>query len=57
MAQCAIKSEMTSFTDKYICVAAIDFGTTYSGYAYSFRYDFETNPLKIIVNQAWNAEV
>lgn len=31
-------------------VAAIDFGTTYSGYAFSFRSDFKTDPLKIITN-------
>jgi len=28
-------------------VAAIDFGTTFSGYAYQGRNDFETNPLKV----------
>lgn len=32
-------------------VAAIDFGTTYSGYALSFRSDFLTDPLKIVTNQ------
>ncbi|XP_053389098.1 heat shock 70 kDa protein 12B-like [Mercenaria mercenaria] len=31
-------------------VAAIDFGTTYSGYAFSFRNDYERNPLKINMN-------
>lgn len=31
-------------------VAAIDFGTTYSGYAFSFRSDFLEDPLKIITN-------
>ena len=34
-----------------LLVAAIDFGTTYSGYAYSFRSDFQEDPLKIITNQ------
>lgn len=33
-----------------IVVAAIDFGSTYSGYAFSFRDDFQTNPLKIHTN-------
>ncbi|XP_052218347.1 heat shock 70 kDa protein 12B-like [Dreissena polymorpha] len=32
-------------------VAAIDFGTTYSGYAFSFRTDFLENPLKILTNK------
>ena len=32
-------------------VAAIDFGTTYSGYAFSFRSDFLRDPLKIVTNQ------
>ena len=34
-----------------LLVAAIDFGTTYSGYAYSFRSDFQADPLKISSNQ------
>lgn len=32
-------------------VAAIDFGTTYSGYAISFRHDFLEDPLKVMTNQ------
>ncbi|XP_052083294.1 heat shock 70 kDa protein 12B-like isoform X6 [Mytilus californianus] len=36
-------------------VAVIDFGTTYSGYAFSTRSDYKTDPLKIHANQAWNA--
>ncbi|VDI61183.1 Hypothetical predicted protein [Mytilus galloprovincialis] len=39
----------------HLLVAAIDFGTTYSGYAFSTRSDFERDPLKIRANQAWNA--
>ncbi|XP_033726267.1 heat shock 70 kDa protein 12A-like [Pecten maximus] len=31
----------------YQLVAAIDFGTTYTGYAYSTRYEFQKDPLKI----------
>jgi len=34
-------------------VAALDFGTTYSGYAFSMRHEFETEPLKIHSN-IWN---
>jgi molecular chaperone DnaK (HSP70) len=32
-------------------VAAIDFGTTYSGYAFSRKDDYETDKLKIFDNQ------
>jgi len=38
-------------TDKCIIVAAIDFGTTYSGYALSFK----KTPTQIQTNQGWNA--
>ena len=38
-----------------LMVAAIDFGTTYSGYAFSTISNFKLDPLKIHVNQAWNA--
>ncbi|XP_060066317.1 heat shock 70 kDa protein 12A-like [Ylistrum balloti] len=37
----------------HLVVAAIDFGTTYSGYAYSFRDDIRKTPLKIYTNQQW----
>ena len=40
----------------YVMVAAIDFGTTYSGYAFSTISNFKLDPLKIHANQAWNAE-
>ncbi|KAL5012752.1 hypothetical protein ScPMuIL_011303 [Solemya velum] len=30
-----------------LLVAAVDFGTTFSGYAFSFRYEYETDPAKI----------
>ena len=45
---------MTSLTDDYLFVVAIDIGTTYSGYAFSSRDDFKKDPMKIIANQAWN---
>ncbi|XP_045203777.2 heat shock 70 kDa protein 12A-like [Mercenaria mercenaria] len=38
-----------AFQDR-LQVAAIDFGTTYSGYAFSFQGDFKEDPLKIITN-------
>ncbi|XP_076117897.1 heat shock 70 kDa protein 12A-like [Mytilus galloprovincialis] len=38
-----------------ILVAAIDFGTTFSGYAFSFKTDYENDPMKISVNQQWTA--
>lgn len=37
--------ERTKFTK--LAVAAIDFGTTYSGFAYSFRSDYQSTPLKV----------
>lgn len=37
-------------------VAAIDFGTTFSGYAFSFINDYQSNPLKISANN-WNSGV
>ena len=40
----------TAFKNRLI-VAAIDFGTTYSGYAFSIRTEYEENPLKIVANQ------
>ena len=46
---------MASLIEDYLFVAAIDFGTTYSGYAFSSRDDFKEVPLKIKANQAWNA--
>ena len=33
-------------TKNYLLVAAIDFGTTYSGYAFSSREDYEKEPTK-----------
>ena len=39
--------------DSYILVAAIDFGTTYSAYAFSFR----SNPKDVKMNKNWGAEL
>lgn len=38
-----------------LMVAAIDFGTTYSGYAYSMKGEYERDKLNIHTNQAWNS--
>jgi molecular chaperone DnaK (HSP70) len=46
---------MASLRENYLFVAAIDFGTTYSGYAFSSRDNFKKDPETIVVNQAWNA--
>ncbi|KAH3830988.1 hypothetical protein DPMN_104247, partial [Dreissena polymorpha] len=47
----------TAFADKKekILVAAIDFGTTYSGYAFSFKHDYQSDPAKVSTNQNWVA--
>ncbi|XP_069130997.1 heat shock 70 kDa protein 12B-like [Argopecten irradians] len=36
-------------------VVALDFGTTYSGYAYAFRRQFEANNLNVALNPAWTS--
>lgn len=35
----------------YLLVAAIDFGTTYSGYAFSTRNDFKTDPTNAFLKE------
>ncbi|OWF38508.1 Heat shock 70 kDa protein 12B [Mizuhopecten yessoensis] len=45
---------MAAAVDRYLFVAAIDFGTTYSGYAFSSKDAFEEDPLKISTN-SWNS--
>ena len=42
--------------DNYLFVVALDFGTTYSGYAFNSRGDFNENPLNIRTNQGWQAD-
>lgn len=44
-----------SESSNYLLVAAIDFGTTYSGYAFSTKAEFMRDPLSINSNQTWNA--
>ncbi|XP_052791590.1 heat shock 70 kDa protein 12B-like [Mya arenaria] len=38
-----------------LVVAAIDFGTTFTGYAYAMRDDFKADPPKISANTSWYA--
>ena len=45
---------MSKLGDKLV-VAAIDFGTTFSGYAFSLRHEHEKDPLCIKVNPQWEA--
>lgn len=45
---------MADKKDKLL-VAAIDFGTTHSGYAYSFIHDYKKDPLKISTKTNWMA--
>ena len=40
--------------EEFLMVAAIDFGTTYSGYAFSLRHEFQEDPLKVST-QTWTA--
>ncbi|KAK3085247.1 hypothetical protein FSP39_000642 [Pinctada imbricata] len=39
--------------DEILLSVAIDFGTTYSGYAFSTKGDFESDPTKIYANEDW----
>ncbi|XP_052793879.1 heat shock 70 kDa protein 12A-like [Mya arenaria] len=48
------EQKLASASDQLL-VAAIDFGTTYSGYAFSFRHDYERDALKISNNTSWTA--
>ncbi|XP_061165022.1 heat shock 70 kDa protein 12B-like [Saccostrea echinata] len=41
-------------TTSKLLVAAIDFGTTYSGYAFSFKHEYDNDPLKVSSNN-WTA--
>ncbi|KAL4230349.1 Heat shock 70 kDa protein 12A [Mactra antiquata] len=36
-------------------VAAIDFGTTFSGYAFQFKHEYQVDPSKVSTNQNWVA--
>lgn len=47
---------MDNDSTPWLVVCAIDFGTTYSGYAYSMRADYERDPLNIASNPQWPQE-
>lgn len=40
---------------KYLMVASLQLGRTYSCYAFSSRHDFMDDPLIIFLNPVWNA--
>ena len=42
---------MADIKNNKLLVAAIDFGTTYSGWAFSFRHDYKADPSRISVKQ------
>lgn len=46
---------MADKNDKHLIVAAIDFGITLSGYAFSFAQDYMTDPFRNIRCQTWQA--
>ena len=47
--------EMGPIPGDILMVAALDFGTTYSGYAYSMKGEYEKDKLNVHTNQAWNS--
>ena len=48
--------ELSPLQSKTVLISvAIDFGTTYSGYAYSTLSDFKRDPLQMFANEAWTA--
>ena len=51
---CNVQAMATGGGD-ILMVAAIDFGTTYSGYAYSLLGEYNKDKLNIHANQAWNS--
>ena len=42
-------------TRDYLLCAALEFGTTYSGYAFSGKSEFKTEPLCISCSNIWKA--
>lgn len=52
---CIVYGKMASKMagDNHLMVAAIDFGTTFSGWAYSFKHEFESDPTNIHAKN-WN---
>ena len=51
----SVKAKQRVLKDGYLLVAAIDFGTTYSGYAYSFVSDGENKVHEDIrISKGWH---
>ena len=44
-----------SKSGSHYVVAAMDFGTTYSGYAYSLTHEYESDPTKVFAHTKWVA--
>ncbi|XP_052280504.1 heat shock 70 kDa protein 12A-like [Dreissena polymorpha] len=42
-----MNAQVSEGKEKALVVAAIDFGTTYSGWAFSFKHDFERDPINV----------
>ena len=42
-------------TRSHLISAALEFGTTYSGYAFSTKSEFKREPLNILCKQEWKA--
>ncbi|KAL3879862.1 hypothetical protein ACJMK2_032141 [Sinanodonta woodiana] len=42
---------------KTMLVAAIDIGTTYSGWAFSFKHEYDTDPTKIVARQWYGGQM
>ncbi|XP_069131205.1 heat shock 70 kDa protein 12B-like [Argopecten irradians] len=49
-----LKKNSSMASSEHLLVAAIDFGTTYSGYAFSSLNDYKRDPLKVSAN-SWTA--
>ena len=55
IANCEVYNPDKSYKSDKIVVAAIDFGTSFSGYAFSFKSWFEKDPTYILTNSKWMA--
>ncbi|XP_060594731.1 heat shock 70 kDa protein 12A-like [Ruditapes philippinarum] len=51
MTQQMLQSKIGGNAAPSILVAAIDFGTTYSGWAFSFKHEFDSDPIKVSAKQ------
>ena len=46
----------SSVSSTKLLVAAIDFGTTYSGWAFSFKHEYESDPTRISSKQWYGGQ-